>query len=111
MDTFGERLRAAMLTNGLKSEEQLAPITRISVSMARRWLNMREAKVMAPRLAPVALKLGFRMYWLTTGQGACHISPAAFSGYEGKVMELINAMDEDQLQRWLNLGTRLVKEV
>lgn len=107
METFGERLRAAMLTRGLRDPEELAELAGISVRVARRWMHMRKAHVSAARLAPVARALQVRMIWLSTGESIPQISEV-LSRQERELLEVADSLAPAQLRTFIAIGKGLL---
>ena len=107
--TFGERLRAAMATSGLRGPEALSSTANISLEEAQRWLALETGDVPATLLAVVAKRTGFRMYWLTTGEG----SPKPLLILDRKTVEAMLIADSIDnsgiLKSWFSRGWKLTQ--
>ena len=112
MSTFGERLRAALLANGVTTlPEQVAfPVrtAKIDRREAKRWLEMREARVPAMCLAPVTHALNFRMYWFCTGEGIPQVLRTLMEE-ERVAVTLVMDLTESGRQQFLTYGQRLLR--
>lgn len=113
MDTFGERLRSAMIAKGILTlREQVAALVRagdVTALEARRWLRMRQAEVSASRLARVAICLDVKTIWLALGIGLPQTS-RLLDDDERQAVDVANSLDRTQVQRWLACGRARARE-
>jgi hypothetical protein len=109
METFGKRIRVAMLFSGRDRTLDLAGIAGISVPMARRWMDMPEATVAAIHLARVSMGTGVKMYWLATGEGVPLVTERAFLGREREVLALADTLPQREYAAWIQAGKKLLK--
>jgi transcriptional regulator with XRE-family HTH domain len=106
MDTFGGRLQSAMLAKGITTADQLARFTGIKPQIARKWLNMREARVSAMDLAIVSQKLQVRMIWLAIGATIPQIT-GTLTEADMSALTITHTLDPRELEFWLKLGHKL----
>jgi transcriptional regulator with XRE-family HTH domain len=108
METFAQRLRAAMLMAGITEAKELAMIAGITPQMARRWMKMPRADVAAWRLAPVAQRLRVRMVWLANGGTIPHVT-GMLGREEVEALTILGALDDGARRRWIERGYRLTR--
>lgn len=105
---FGERVKDAMLEQGLEGPAALARIAGISETEARMWLLMEEADVPARLLVPVVKRLRVRMYWLATGESVPQIS-GTLTEQDREALEIIAGVSRENAAHWLRIGKRMIR--
>lgn len=95
-----------MMMRGLETPEDLSRLANVSVSSAKRWMNLPEARVLAMDLAPVARALQVRMVWLTDGSTVPQVG-GLLTGEDQEALAILSDLEPEQRREWLELGKKL----
>lgn len=115
MGSISGRCRAALLAKGLEatpenlvrlSEQRGEPIT---LEYARLFLSMDLPPEIVEQFARASRALGARMIWVTTGRTVPYVTEAMLPEVL-ELIELIESLSLDKVERLLQRGKRLAKK-
>lgn len=106
MDTFPNRLRAAMATRGALTPDELAEVCNIPRKDAVMLMGLSELPPIFLTLSRVAEMLVVRMTWLTTGRSVMS-SDKTLHPFDREALEILGRLDPEAVHQWLECGRKL----